>query len=204
MIITLKAETMKKQLLTIAVLMTGLTAFSQTKKVEFGVRSGLNVSTVVGENEDFDTPKGRVSGYIGGLVEFHLTDRFSLQPEVFYSGQGFDLDDDFNEFDAEFQVGYLQFPVLAKFYIIQGLSVQAGPQFGIKLHEEADYDLFDRGGDVETDAFEDFDFQFTGGAAYTFDFGLFVEVRAAFGLTEVIEDSEAHNFVFSTGVGYKF
>lgn len=195
---------MKTQILTLAVFLTGLTTFAQTKKVEFGVRSGLTVSTVVGEDEDFDTPKGRASFYMGGLVELHLTDRFSLQPEIFYSGQGFDLDDEFDEFDAEFQVGYLQFPVLVKLYIFDGFSLQAGPQFGIKLHEEADYDLFDRGGDVETDAFDDFDFQLTGGASYKFDFGLFVEARATFGLTEVIEDSEVHNFVFSTGVGYKF
>jgi len=195
---------MKKQLLTIAVILTGITSFAQSKTIEFGVRSGLNVATVVGEDDDFDTPKGRASFYIGGLMEAHLTKRFSIQPEIFYSEQGFDLDDNFDEFDSEFQVGYLQLPILAKFYIIDGLSIQAGPQFGIKLHEEADYDLFDRGGDVDTDAFDDFDFQFTGGAAYTFDFGLFVEARATLGLTEVIEDSEAHNFVFSTGVGYKF
>ncbi|MBW8243634.1 PorT family protein [Muricauda oceani] len=195
---------MKKHFLTIAALLAAITTYSQTKPIEFGLRGGLNFSSVINEDESIESPKGRANFYGGFLMEAHLNDWFSLQPELFYSAQGFDLDGDLNNFDAEFQVDYLQLPVLAKVYIIKGLSIQAGPQFGLKINEEADFDLFEEGGDIGTDAFNDFDLQLTGGAAYTFGFGFFVEARATLGLTEVIDDSEAHNIVFAAGIGYLF
>lgn len=195
---------MKKHFLTVATLLMGITTFSQNKTIEFGVRGGLNFSSVINEDESIESPKGRANFYGGFLMEAHMNDWFSLQPELFYSAQGFDLDGELNNFEAEFQVDYLQLPVLAKVYIIKGLSVQAGPQFGLKINEEADFAIFEEGGDIGTNTFNDFDFQLTGGAAYTFRFGFFVEARASLGLTEVVDGSGAHNFVFAAGVGYLF
>lgn len=188
----------------IATLLMSMTTFSQTKTIEFGVRAGLNFSSIINEDEDIENPKGRANFYGGFLMEAHLNDWFSLQPEFFYSAQGFDLDGDLNNFDAEFQVDYLQLPVLAKIYIIKGLSIQAGPQFGVKINEEADFDIFEEGGDVETKTFNNFDLQLTSGVAYRLGFGFFIEARASLGLTEVIDDSGAHNMVFAAGVGYLF
>ena len=93
---------------------------------------------------------------------------------------------------------------MLKVNIFEGISAHAGPQFGFKVNEEYDTDIFDNDGNTETDFFNDFDFQVTTGVQYAFKFGLFVQARYTFGLTEVIEDSEMHNSVFSTGVGFMF
>ncbi len=193
---------MKKQILILAIILTSITTFAQTK-VQFGVRGGLNLSTVVGEDEDFESPDGRASFYGGLVVEAPITGRFSLQAEAFYSGQGFEISDRDRD-DAQFQVDYIQVPILAKVRIIKGLSAMAGGQLGFKINEEIDNDPFENGGDTETDIFEDYDLQLTGGAEYKFDNGFFVQARVAYGVTEIIEDSEVHNFVFSTGIGFMF
>jgi len=193
---------MKKQILILAIALSGFTTFAQSK-IQFGVRGGLNLSTVVGEDDDFDSPDGIASFYGGVVVEAPINDRFSLQAEAFYSGQGFEISERDRD-DTQFQVSYIQVPVLAKIRIIKGLSAMGGGQLGFKINEEIDNDPFDSGGDTETDYFEDYDFQLTGGAEYKFDNGFFVQARVAYGISEVIEDSEVHNFVFSTGVGFMF
>ena len=91
---------MKKHILVIATLLVGTIASAQSwsDEVQLGARGGLNFSSVAGD--DIDSPDNRTSFYAGLVAEAPLSERFSVQPEVFYSGQGFDLDD----IDAEFQV----------------------------------------------------------------------------------------------------
>lgn len=76
-------------------------------------------------------------------MEFPISERFSFQPELLYSGQGFTMltRNQDNIFDTdenvEFQLAYLQLPLMAKFYLIEGLFIEAGPQFGYKLSEKS-------------------------------------------------------------------
>ncbi|GEQ85718.1 hypothetical protein ULMS_12260 [Patiriisocius marinistellae] len=200
---------MKTKILILSMLFSGamMTAQETFKKFNFGVRSGLNIATVVSEDDDFDNPDARFGAYAGLVFEYRFSERFSLLTEAFYSQQGFSLGDDVSlddDFDAEFQVDYIQVPVLFKVNIIKGLSAHAGPQIGFKINEEVDLDITENGGDTETDFFNSTDFQLATGAQYTFDFGLFVQARYTLGLSEVIEDSEGHNSIFSTGVGFMF
>ncbi len=81
------------------------------------------------------------------------------------------------DFGSEFQVDYLQPPVLAKFYLLEELRIQAGPKFSLKLNKEAYFDLFKSIRDIDFDALNDFDLQPSEAAAYKFNFGLFVEAR---------------------------
>lgn len=200
---------MKKQIFTIAILFLSFITNAQekdAKRFQFGARSGVNISTIAGEDKDFDNPDAIVGFYTGLVVEAKLSDRFSLLGEVFYSRQGFEFgeSEDKDDFDPQFQVDYIQVPVLFKVNIFKGISAHAGPQFGFKVNEEYDTDIFGSGGDTDTDYFEDFDFQVVTGAQYTFDFGLFVQARYTLGLSEVVKNSEAHNAVVSAGVGFMF
>jgi len=133
---------MKKHILVIATLLVGTIASAQSWSDEFqlGARGGLNFSSVAGD--DIDSPDNRTSFYAGLVAEAPLSERFSVQPEVFYSGQGFDLDD--------------------------------------------------------------IDFQLTGGAEYKFENGFFLQARYSYGLSEVVEDTDIHNSVFSAGLGFMF
>ncbi|SHJ10624.1 porin family protein [Aquimarina spongiae] len=176
-------------------------------KVQFGARGGVNFSTITGS--DFEDPKSRTSFYAGLVAEAFIAEKFSLQAEAFYSGQGFDIEE--TSFagvtvtpSAEFQVDYIQVPLLAKIYLIEGLNVHAGPQFGFKINEEVDTDPTGDGGDFDTDQIKDFDFQLAAGAEFKLTSGFFIQARYSYGFSEVVEDSDAHNSVFSAGIGFMF
>ncbi|MCB0389432.1 MAG: PorT family protein [Winogradskyella sp.] len=208
------------------ILITGIFIFSTTllhaqadsKAIQLGVKGGVNSTKITGD--DIDDVKSRTSFNVGLLAEIPITERFSLQPEVMYSGQGFDVKeiDQDNIFDTneniEYQLDYIQVPVLLKAYLVKGLSIEAGPQFGFKIHEELDFQPNNDGGDIEInedDSYvKDFDTGLVLGAAYKFDNGFFVNGRYNMGLTNIFEDNtifenvDAKNAVWQFGVGFMF
>ncbi|MHA7944366.1 porin family protein [Formosa sp. 3Alg 14/1] len=198
--------------------LTSVYAQSDSKAVQFGAKAGVNFSKLIGD--DFDDVDSRTSFNAGLLAEIPISERFSFQPEVFYSGQGFDvleIDQD-NIFDTdqnvEYQLDYIQVPLLIKAYIVEGLSVEVGPQFGFKIHEEFDSEPNSDGGDLEIDSndsyVKDFETSLAFGTSYKFDGGLFLSARYTLGLTNIFEDDtifedvDGKNSVWQFGVGYMF
>ena len=208
------------------ILITGLFIFSTTllhaqadsKAIQLGVKGGVNSTKITGD--DIDDVKSRTSFNVGLLAEIPITQRLSLQPEVMYSGQGFDVEeiDQDNMFDTdeniEYQLDYIQVPLLLKAYLVKGLSIEAGPQFGFKIHEELDFQPNNDGGDIEInedDSYvKDFDTGLVLGAGYKFDNGFFVNGRYNMGLTNIFEDNtifenvDAKNAVWQFGIGFMF
>ncbi len=181
---------------------SSLMAQSWSDKFQIGVKGGLNFATVAGD--DFDSPDGRTSFYAGLLAEIPVSDIFSIQPEAFYSGQGFDINDNPNGNDAQYQVDYIQVPILLKVYIFDGLNIHVGPQFGFKVNEEVDFEPTNDGGDFDTDAVQDFDFQLTTGLEYKFAESFFIQARYTYGFSEMIENVDVHNSYVSAGIGFMF
>ncbi|MGB5819179.1 MAG: porin family protein [Saonia sp.] len=188
--------------LTFILVSFSITAQTWSDKFQIGVRGGLNLATVAGD--DFDSPDGRTSFYAGLLAEAPLTETVSLQPEIFYSGQGFDITDEPNEIDAQYQIDYIQVPIILKVYLLDGLNLQAGPQFGFKINEEIDLEPTQDAGDFDTDAVKDFDFQITTGVEYKLAESFFVQARYTYGFSEIIENVDIHNSLFSAGIGFMF
>src|SRR5438128_495443 len=58
------------------------------KNVTFGLKGGVNVSTLNYKDID-DSNDPRISFYAGGLAHIHLNDKWALQPEVLASKEGF-------------------------------------------------------------------------------------------------------------------
>ncbi|QEE49682.1 PorT family protein [Flavobacterium alkalisoli] len=173
---------------------------------KFGIKGGVNFATVSGD--DFDSPDSRTSFHVGALVEFPLTEMFSLQAEALYSGQGFETDVDGGIFGGdgkvEYQLDYINVPVLAKVYILDGLSIEAGPQFGFKVNEEIDAEANADDGDLNVDEAEDFDFGVAAGITFETPMGLFATGRYTQGFTDIVNDRDVKNSVFQIGIGYKF
>ncbi len=198
------------RLMTAGVFMFGaaVTANAQdgTLTPSFGVKGGVNFATVTGD--DFDSPDSRTSFHVGLLAEFPMTEMFSLQAEALYSGQGFETDIDGGLFGGEghveYQLDYINVPVLAKVYVLEGLSLEVGPQFGFKVHEEFDAEPNADDGDLEIDEAEDFDFGVAAGVSFETPMGLFATGRYTQGFTDIIEDADVKNSVFQIGIGYKF
>lgn len=169
----------------------------------FGVKGGVNFATITGD--DIDSPDSRTSFHVGALVEFPMSEMFSIQAEALYSGKGFDFDFAGGDGDkAELQLDYIDVPVLAKIYVTRGLSIEVGPQFSFLVNEEFDFNPNSDDGDIDMDEAESFDIGLAAGLTFQTDMGLFATGRYTYGLSEVYKDFDIHHSVFQIGIGYKF
>lgn len=189
---------MKKITLSIiAVLAFG---FTNAQEVKFGVKGGLNIANLGGDIED---NKSLVGFHIGGFAEIKLTDKFAVQPELLFSTQGTKFDGDG---DGKYNFSYLNVPVMAKFYVADKFSLEAGPQIGFLLSAKAK--AGDEDEDVK-DSFKSIDFGVNFGAGYDFTENLSAGIRYNLGLANILDteegnDTKIKNSVFSLSVGYKF
>jgi hypothetical protein len=197
---------MKKIILSAAMLAAfGFSAKAQD--IKYGVKAGVNFATLTGDIPD--EVKSRTGLHIGVLAEFKISEQFSIQPELLYSQQGLKYDEVVEgiEVRSTWKLDYLNLPIAAKYYVIEGLSIEAGPQIGYRLgakikmeadgYEDGEADIKD-----DTKAIE---FGLIGGVAYDLPVGLFFQARYAAGLSKVNDDDDnVKNGVFQLSVGYKF
>lgn len=150
----------------------------------FGIKGGLNMSNF---NGDADTD-GKTGFYVGGLVDIAVSEKFHVQPELLYSMEG--ADDDLG-------INYLRIPVMAKYYVAEGFSLQAGPELALKVSTEEDF--LD---DITTST----DFAIGIGAGYELSNGLMFDLRYNAGLSNIYDGdgAELGNTCFQIGLGYRF
>ncbi|MAB39409.1 MAG: hypothetical protein CL528_04125 [Aequorivita sp.] len=206
---------MKKLLLFTAVALFALTSV-QSQEFRLGAKAGLNVATLGGDSYygGLGSLGSRTSFHIGGLVEIPLMGKFSLQPELLYSSEGSDWS--FGTLGEDTKLDFVRVPVLVKFYVIEGLSAEAGPVFGVLVNAEGTY--YDDDGDLVSgdakDYYRSFDAQFGIGASYRLNMGVFFSLRYNKGLLNVNEEyrvlgttynsGKNQSNVFQVSAGYSF
>lgn len=189
---------MKKILLSVTALMAFNVAQAQDFRI--GPKFGLNYANIRSEPKTDGAIIGYNAGAIGELV---LNETISIQTEILYSTQGAKLADGGTR--SEIGLNYLLIPIMVKYYIKDGLNIEAGPQYGRLLSVESDDNmtgLFD-----VWDSYKDSDISFNAGVEYYFDWGMFVQARYSVGLTDINDsalfENEKYNNVFSLSVGLK-
>ena len=183
---------------------------SKGSEISFGLKGGLNFALISGDGTDnFD---GRFAFHVGAVSEIPITEKFSVQPELLYSSQG--DKGTFDGMDITFKLDYLNLPILAKYYVAERFSLEAGPQIGFLLSSKAE------GGGVSIDIkelFKSIDLGLGFGLGYKLENGINFTGRFNAGITNIIEnngyildvpiDSEGSsnfNNVFQLSVGYFF
>ena len=188
---------MKKLMLMAAIAVFGLSNVN-AQEVTFGVKGGVNFANVGGD--DVDDANGLTSFHVGGVVNIGISEKFSIQPELTYSGQGYSFDDEGN---VDVKLNYINVPVLVKRMLTEGLSVEVGPQIGFLTSAKADAD-----GDSEDikDFIKSTDFAAVIGLGYILDSGLNFGARFNLGLSDIFDEGDAKvkNNVFQISVGYMF
>jgi len=189
---------MKKLLFVLLIVSICNMAVSQ--EISFGVKGGVNFASLTGDTSGLES---RTAFHFGIVSEFTISEKFSIQPELLYSAQGTKADDE------ELKLNYLNIPVLAKYYLAEGLSLEAGPQIGLLLSAKTEFDGADEE-DIE-DLFRDIDFGVNFGLGYKLDNGLNFSARYYLGIANVydwigdfIDDIEIRNGVFQISIGYLF
>ncbi|MGB5821999.1 MAG: porin family protein [Saonia sp.] len=164
------------------------------QKIQFGAKAGINFATISGDNTSDIESITKFESF-GLVAEIPLSEKFSFQPELMYSVQGFDSDEDLVLLD------YLNLPLMGKYYVTKGLSLEAGPQIGYLLSAERE------GTDVE-DSFTAFDIGVNFGIGYKIDNGINFGARYNLGLSDINDidglSVKNRNGVFQLYIGYFF
>ena len=176
---------MKKLIVAAIVLFMGTTAFSQG--VDFGVKVGANFSNFA-DAAGFSNKTGFQAGIFGGIK---FKGNVGVQADILYSQQGAKLA------RKEFKLDYVNVPIVVKYYLVRGLNLQAGPQFGFVVDDNVTK-VFGSLAKAEKS-----DISGIAGAGYDF-LGFRIDARYNFGLTHVIEGAKSKNSVYSLALGYSF
>lgn len=176
----------------------------------FGVKAGVASSTV--DIKHWGN-KQKVGLLAGGVVSYELSEHFDLQGELFYANRGYKTNiylevSDENPHDWKFSLSYLNLPLLLKWYPIgQGVYVEAGPQVGYLLDNSNDIEGWPKDETLDQNPWGDYkrwDFGLVGGIGYSFNMGLFVDVRYDLGLTNVLKEAKSKQRAWEFTVGYMF
>ena len=139
-----------------------ITSVKSQEKIQFGVKGGINFTNMT---SDFVIDKEFQTGFhIGILAEIPFSSKFSLQPEIFYSTQGvkgknivlsvpYPGAPGIPPVDIEYNLDYIQIPILAKIYLVENLSLELGPSFNFLVNDERVYET-----SSATDIGESFEF----------------------------------------------
>lgn len=97
--------------------------------VSIGIKGGVNLYNIHNDN---DTKYDSKVGYNFGLLgHIHLNKSFAIQPELVYSVQGAKYM--VNNATTNYNLNYINVPVLIQYMFDNGLRLQAGPQLGLLI-----------------------------------------------------------------------
>lgn len=194
---------MKKLLLGLSIAISSLT-FAQEKAkesalpVRFGLKAGLNVSTISGGDS-----KAKAGFYGGAFANIPVASSFSVQPEVLYSGLGAKAE---GMSDLKVNLSYISVPVMFQYNALPNFYVEAGPQFSFLVDSKFKYQSVSV---KANDYIKGFDFGIGLGAGYYFTDNLGLNARFVAGVVDIAKetmgtDAEGKNNVFQIGLSYKF
>ena len=176
---------MKKVLFVTAVAVFGWLNVN-AQEVKFGAKGGLNFAFVTGDNINKLDP---ISDFHAGiLAEISISEKFSFQPELLYSGQG-----------SKINLTYINLPLLGKYYLTKGFSIEAGPQIGYLLSAK-------NGSTDVKNSYKSIDLGASLGASYTLNNRFIFSARYNLGLSNINDVSglsdKNRNGVFQLSIGY--
>lgn len=185
---------MKKLIFFAGVLLCTFSARAQD--FGFGVKGGINLASIGGSTyAGLGSFGSKVSFHLGGVAEIPFSEKIAVQPELLYSSQGskWGLGTSGNRLKLD----YVNLPILGKYYILDGLSAEAGPLVGflIATNEEDD------------DRFRKLDIGFAIGASYKLNDNIFFSLRYNKGIANINGegfDGKSQNNVLQISAGYAF
>ncbi len=197
---------MKRILLVVAILAMFNTVNAQDFK--FGAKAGVNFANLHAKGETADA---RTSIHFGVVAEYKLSDKFAIQPELLFSGQGAKdeetIEDSGMKIDVKetVKLSYLNLPVMFKYYVTEGFSLKAGPQLGVLLNSKLKAEAAGMSREEDADGIKTIDFGFNFGLGYKFNEKFFVDAGYNLGLSNIAKgEGDAKNGVFQISVGYMF
>ena len=178
---------MKKVFVLIA---AAIVCMSASAQVQFGGKVGFDLTNFWGS----DVEHGMKPSYqVGLLMEYKMSPKFAIAPEVVFASQGGKykaLDLNFFNLDIEktvtFNTNYINIPVMLKYYVTPSFSVDLGPQLSVNVYSKYSIEGVDDAIDVK-DNTKTVDFGVGLGGTYNLTNNAFVQARYTMGMTKVFD-----------------
>ncbi|WP_108869280.1 porin family protein [Aquimarina aquimarini] len=182
-------KTIKLMLCTVLLGGMVMSAQEQQKGVEFGIKAGLNLTKFRNTSSKFKI------GAMGGVFsQYRLSKQLAIRSEILYSAQGAKS----KNTSGKIKLNYINMlPAIIKFYPIDKLSLEAGPQVGYLLGGKG-------AGFVKSD-FKKIDYGAALGIGYSLTDDLEVAIRYNLGLVDITKENNTSlkNSVFQAGLSFK-
>lgn len=205
------------------ILGTALAVSSLTFAQQFGIKGGMNVSSI-SDDASLSDQKSKIGFNAGLFMNAPLSANFSIQPEIIYTQYG--AKGNFTapvitsggivnqEFSSATHLDYIAVPVMFQYNATPGFYLEAGPEFGLsvsaknKVKNETTGETVTESGNYKDDI-NGFNFGVGLGAGYYFTPNIGLTARYVAGLTDIAKDrpdnSDAiRNNTFQVGLAYKF
>lgn len=191
---------MKIKYVTIALFLCIITTINAqnnpTPRSYVGIKGGYNLAAVSFDGEG-ETDQ-RHGFHIGVYGESFISENFSIQPELLYSQQGYEIADSNGTFTQK--LDYINLPLMLKAYPSKNFFLEAGPQIGLAISHKEEYDgLFSSSQEYDPKSF-DWGLNFGGG--FKTDSGFSFGVRYHLGLGDLYDQEKAQNRVWQFCVGF--
>ena len=209
---------MKKAI--VFVMALALSAGVYAQNLKYGVKAGLNLSSVSevtekeGNNKDTRDGSDMLAGFFAAAhLNYSFSDLLGIQPELMFSMQGGAY-----EGDVTVRLNYINIPVLLDIKPFTNFSILVGPQIGFNVYKSQSVGGESVSGSDLTDMMKAggrklnaIDFAAVVGVQYAIMDHFLVSARYNFGFTKTIlpdadrfEISGGNNGVIQIGVGYQF
>lgn len=188
---------MKKFLFAAMALMVSVFANAQNEVGQISVAPvvGINLANLT----KLDDTKMKFGIAAGAVAEYGVSEKFGVSLGLIYSQQGCKFD----KGDGKLNMDYLNIPILAQYYVIDGLALKAGIQPAALVSAKAK-----NGGSTSIKEYcNKFDVAIPVGVSYEYK-NFLIDARYNIGLTKTFKktytDEKSNNSVFQFTVGYKF
>lgn len=193
---------------------------SKAQDIYFGPKVGVNLTDISykGDTDFFNNNQMKLSSHLGVFAEFVLNDMFSVQPELLFSVKGarFDIEGD-DEFKSAYVYKYLSIPVVAKYYVTEEITIEAGPQIAYLLSakniETSEIYVTSQGNEAASidvkDSMQVYDLGATAGVGYLTKTGFYISARYNMGLLNTSKNESDINDILKNSaiqlsVGFSF
>lgn len=158
-----------------------------------GIKGGLNVSNLY--IDDVSDENLRPGFHLGVFTQLPISEFFAIQPEVMYSTKGASATYDPDVFDLEgeydFNLNYVDVPILANFRLGESADIQIGPYVSYLTNANISTEgTIDESANLDRDNFNTIDYGLSAGFQLNFD-AITAGARYNYGLNQIADSNAA-------------
>jgi hypothetical protein len=184
---------MKKFLLSAVVMLFSMAASAQNEigQLTIAPTVGINFANLSG---DIDGNKMKIAPVFGAVAEYGLAEKIGISAGALFSMQGCKYD----EGDEALKANFLNIPILANYYVADGIAIKAGVQPAFLMSAKV-------GDEDIKDGYESFELSIPVGASYEVS-NFVIDARYNIPLTKLNKegDKSIKNSIIQVTLGYKF